>query len=41
VKVQEFIDKAQFSDLKNLLKSQTNFELKFKNINFTNKDIYK
>lgn len=40
-KIQEFIDNKQFDQLKNILKSQWNFELKFKNINFTNKEIYK
>lgn len=41
VKIQEFIDNQKFDDLKKILSSQSNFELKFKNINFTNKDIYK
>ena len=41
IKIQEFIDKHNFDDLKKILSSSTHFELKFKNINFTNKDIYK
>lgn len=41
VKIQEFIDNQRFVDLKKILSTQSNFELKFKNINFTNKDIYK
>ncbi|MCR5411702.1 MAG: hypothetical protein K6E76_01580 [Patescibacteria group bacterium] len=41
IKIQEFIDKHNFDDLKKILSSSNHFELKFKNINFTNKDIYK
>ena len=41
IKIKEFIEKRDFESLNNILKSQNSFELKFKNINFTNKDIYK
>jgi hypothetical protein len=40
-KVSEFIDNEQFSELRNITKSSVDFELKSKNINFTNRDIYR
>jgi hypothetical protein len=40
-KINEFIDKWEFEFLKNITSSSVDFELKSKNINFTNRDIYK
>lgn len=40
-KINEFIDKQDFDLLRNITKSSVDFELKSKNINFTNRDIYR